>query len=71
MNRKNIWIHITIAVIIITLAAVLGQIRRWQSTLGMFNEKSVTKQTPKPLAVNRSTKDVSRKFWLSFVPKWI
>lgn len=69
MNRRNIWIHITIAVIIITFAAVLGQIRRWQSTLGMFNEKSVTKQTPKPLAVNRSTKDCQPEVLVKFRPE--
>ena len=33
MNRNNIWIHVTLAVILITIAAVLGQIDRWQSTL--------------------------------------
>ena len=33
MNRNNIWIHIGIAVVIVTLAAVLGQIGRWESSL--------------------------------------
>jgi thermitase len=33
MNRNNIWIHIGIAVVIVTLAAVLGQIRRWEVSL--------------------------------------
>ncbi|HEX6125836.1 MAG TPA: S8 family serine peptidase [Pyrinomonadaceae bacterium] len=33
MNRNNIWIHIGIAVVIVTLAAVLGQIRRWETSL--------------------------------------
>lgn len=33
MNRNNIWIHGGIAVVIITLAAVLGQIDRWRSAL--------------------------------------
>ncbi|HKP69809.1 MAG TPA: S8 family serine peptidase [Pyrinomonadaceae bacterium] len=33
MNRNNIWIHIAIAVVVVTLAAVLGQIRRWESSL--------------------------------------
>ena len=31
MNRNNIWVHIGLAVVVITTAAVLGQIRRWQS----------------------------------------
>ena len=33
MNRNNIFIHIGIAVVIVTLAAVLGQIRRWETSL--------------------------------------
>jgi thermitase len=33
MNRNNIWIHFSIAVVLITLAAVLGQIDRWRSSL--------------------------------------
>jgi thermitase len=68
MNRQNIWIHITIAVIIITLAAVLGQIRRWQSTLGMFNDKAATKQTTKPTTVNRTSKDCQPEVLVKFRP---
>ncbi len=33
MNRNNIWIHVGIAVVLITMAAVLGQIGRWKSAL--------------------------------------
>ena len=33
MNRNNIWIHIGIAVVLITMAAVLGQIERWKMAL--------------------------------------
>lgn len=33
MNRNNIWIHIGIALIAVTLAGVLGQIDRWRSGL--------------------------------------
>lgn len=69
MNRQNIWIHITIAVIIITMAAVLGQIRRWQSTLGMFNDKSATtRQAQKTVAVNRTTKDCQPEVLVKFRP---
>ena len=38
MNRNNIWIHIGIAVILITLAAVLGQIGRWRAALRIDND---------------------------------
>ena len=33
MNRNNIWIHVGIAVVLISMAAVLGQIGRWRSAL--------------------------------------
>ena len=33
MNRSNIWIHITVAAILISFAAVLGQIDRWKASL--------------------------------------
>lgn len=69
MNRQNIWIHITIAVVIIATAAVLGQIRRWQSTIGMFKEKTVTRQMPKPASVNRSTKDCAPEVLVKFRPE--
>ena len=33
MNRNNIWIHVGLAVTLITFAAVLGQIQRWKAAL--------------------------------------
>lgn len=33
MNRNNIWIHVGIAVTLVMLAAVIGQIDRWKSIL--------------------------------------
>jgi subtilisin family serine protease len=33
MNRNNIWVHISLAVVLITIAAVIGQIDRWKSIL--------------------------------------
>jgi thermitase len=33
MNRNNIWVHIGLAVVLVTLAAVLGQIERWRAAL--------------------------------------
>lgn len=33
MNRNNIWIHVGIAVVLVTMAAVLGQIDRWRVML--------------------------------------
>jgi thermitase len=33
MNRNNIWIHVGIAVVLITFAGILGQIERWKTGL--------------------------------------
>jgi hypothetical protein len=33
MNRNNIWIHVSIAMVLITIAAVIGQIDRWRAAL--------------------------------------
>jgi subtilisin family serine protease len=51
MNRNNIWIHIGIAVVLITFAAVLGQIERWRTALDLG--------TPTPPSVSK-TKSVER-----------
>src|SRR5258708_17647077 len=40
MNRNNIWIHVGLAVVLITIAAVLGQIERWKAALNVPNSES-------------------------------
>ncbi|MBK8466301.1 MAG: S8 family serine peptidase [Chloracidobacterium sp.] len=42
MNRNNIWIHVGLAVVLITIAAVLGQIERWKATLSLSNNAERT-----------------------------
>jgi thermitase len=42
MNRNNIWIHIGLATVLITIAAVLGQIERWKTAI---HSSSVALQT--------------------------
>lgn len=41
MNRNNIWIHITLAVVLIAFAAVVGQIGRWRAALKVDTQPSV------------------------------
>ncbi len=53
MNRNNFWIHFCIAVILIAFAAVLGQLRLWQSK-PLFSRNTTVKSTPKPIAPKRS-----------------
>ncbi len=67
MNRNNIWVHIGIAAILVSMAAVLGQIRRWQVALNPIPEVT-TKNTPKPLSVKRSTKDNEPEVLVRFKP---
>jgi len=55
MNRNNIWIHVTLAVILITIAAVLGQIDRWRSSL------RTAPSLPQQTREHRNTTDVAKK----------
>ena len=56
MNRNNIWIHIAIAVIWVTLAAVIGQIDRWRSAL-KINTSPAVRSTPMPKSIARTKQD--------------
>ncbi len=67
MNRNNIWIHICIAVVLITMAAVWGQIRRWQVRTADSTEKSI-KITAKPIAPKRSTSEKEPEVLVKFRP---
>ena len=42
MNRNNIWIHVSIAVVLVTIAAVLGQVDRWRSSLKLSDTTTRT-----------------------------
>lgn len=42
MNRNNIWIHITLAVVLIAFAAVVGQIGRWRAALSTHDQPTPT-----------------------------
>lgn len=69
MNRNNFWIHLCIAVIIITFAAVLGQLRRWETSLStVTTTKNSTKTTTKPVTVKRSVDDRIPEVLVKFRP---
>ena len=63
MNRNNFWIHLGIAVTLIVMAAVFGQIKRWQSALDFRATENKAKPASKPLATKRSEKECLRT-WL-------
>lgn len=65
MNRSNIWIHITLAVILITIAGVLGQIDRWRSSLKnapAVAEKRYSKQPNKERDIRAGVPEVIVRF---------
>ena len=59
MNRNNIWIHLGLALIVVTVAAVLGQIDRWRSSLRpmMSETRDLARPVAKPTAIKRSPSD--------------
>jgi Subtilisin-like serine proteases len=67
MNRNNIWIHIGIAVVLITLAAVLGQIDRWRSSL-LLNSVPEVRTTQMPKTVERTKKENETEVLVRFRP---
>ncbi|MDM7922861.1 MAG: S8 family serine peptidase [Pyrinomonadaceae bacterium] len=59
MNRSNIWVHLGIAMVLVTLAAVLGQIDRWRDGLrpATSETRDLVRPAAKPTAVTRSAAD--------------
>lgn len=67
MNRNNIWVHIGVAVVLITSAAVLGQIRRWQSN-PIFNIQVDQTAAKRPEALQRLHGDSEPEVMVKFRP---
>ena len=68
MNRNNFWTHLGIAVILIGLAAVIGQVVRWESNRFTKSAESVKAVTPKPVAVKRSSDECQPEVFVKFRP---
>ena len=66
MNRNNIWIHAGIAVVLITLAAVLGQIGRWREAL--HDRKDEARLNVENLRSDRMQKNGSPEVLVRFKP---
>lgn len=65
MNRNNIWIHLCLAVVLIMLAAVMGQIRRWQSTIP---SETPTVKKVKTVTVTRPDEEREPEVLVKFKP---
>ena len=66
MNRKNFWVHLSLAVGLITIAAVIGQIRRWEMTESKHQTEVSTKNQNKASAVARSTAEKEPEVFVKF-----
>jgi thermitase len=64
MNRNNIWVHIVIAIVLIGMAAIAGQINSWLSKSKSVEVK--TKATQKPVAIPRSTNEREAEVLVKF-----
>ncbi len=67
MNRNNFWIHFCVAVIIVSFAAVLGQLRMWQSK-PLISLNNQVKTAPRTNAPKRSTDDRQPEVLVKFRP---
>lgn len=66
MNRKNIWIHICIAAVAVSMAAILGQINRWEKGLNVVTTKEPLMTVDRP--VKRSAEDGAPEVLVKFRP---
>jgi subtilisin family serine protease len=69
MNRNNIWVHLGIALVIIGIAATLGQVRNWQLTKPNTSiTERKAKSVSKPIAVKRSAEEAEPEVLVKFRP---
>ena len=67
MNRNNIWIHTGLAVVLIAMAAVVGQIERWSAALNGPNNMPA-KQLEQPLNTKQAEKNGHPEVLVRFKP---
>ncbi len=67
MNRNNFWMHLGIAMLLIGMAAIIGQIVRWESQMSA-SKHSACKLVPKPLALKRSDAERQPEVLVKFRP---
>ncbi|MGI8543201.1 MAG: S8 family serine peptidase [Aridibacter sp.] len=68
MNKTNFWKHLGIAVVIISIAAIFGQIRNWQSQIRerVANDAIISETAPKPIAIKRTQSDTEPEILVRF-----
>lgn len=67
MNRNNIWVHIVIAIVLVGMAAIAGQIARWVSNDRVVEVNKPSTRVPnKPVAVPRSVNEREAEVLVKF-----
>ncbi len=67
MNRNNIWIHIGLAVVLVTMAAVVGQVERWRTSLSAPGLKQ-TQALEKRAADQKKNSSTTPELFVRFKP---
>ena len=64
MNRNNIWVHISLAVVLVTIAAVIGRVDRWRSALTTPTPRraQITAVNPPPVKKSNGDPEVLVRF---------
>jgi len=70
MNKRNIWVHLGLAVLIVGIAAIAGQIRNWQMEFADSSSVHRAKiKRVKTIAIKRSISDNKPEVLVKFKPK--
>jgi subtilisin family serine protease len=68
MNRQNIWLHLAIAASLIVIAAVVGQIRRWEFQQNENLATTAKPESTKACAMSRSRSEREPEVLVRFKP---
>lgn len=69
MNKRNIWLHLGLAVLIVSIAGLIGQIRSWQVEFSeRISVQKKIKKKKKTIAVKRNSADTEAEVLVKFRP---
>ncbi len=66
MNKNNIWIHLGVAVTLIGMAAIIGQVRNWQTEISNQRVNKTIRKVQKPIAVKRTLSESEPEVLVKF-----
>ncbi len=62
MNRNNFWIHVLVAIVLISLAGIVGKIARWQPTPASKTDKVTTIPNAPKRSLGESEPEINVRF---------